>query len=292
MSFTSDNCFGADPAIIEAIIAANTGAAGSYDHDTYSVDLKRRLTEVFELRLAHEHGHSCKLHCDQRSVPSFWHRLLLQQFSRVVFRIFRSGLFHWRAKFIASNSSPSKIDVAAVRAEVSRARGNLPHAGNPSGISVTQWTELGFVYTLDEQRVIGATARELGLRFHMDGARFANALVRLGDTPVEMTWKIGVDVLSFGATKNGGLKGETIVVFNQECARELSALHKRAGQLLSKPRFLAYLRDRLWIALARHANGMAQKLGQAIASLASVSVAQEVETRAFRGTLNSKIWTL
>lgn len=193
------------------------------------------------------------------------------------------GLFTGGAKFVSASASPSKIDVAAVRAEVARARGNPPHGGRPACISVTQSTELGLVYTLEELRAVGAAARELGLRVHMDGARFANALVALGCTPAEMTWKAGVDVLCFGATKNGALMGEAIVVFSQDCARELRWLHKRAGQLLSKTRFfaaqfLAYLRDDLWIALARHANAMAQRLAQAIAPLGNVEIAHPIET--------------
>jgi threonine aldolase len=180
------------------------------------------------------------------------------------------GLFIGGVKMIACSSSPSKIDPNLVRSEVARARGNPPHAGKPGCISVSQPTELGRVYTLDELKQIGDVARELGLGVHMDGARFANALVHLGCTPAEMSWKVGVDVLCFGVTKNGGLMGEVVIIFDPQRATDFEFVLKRAGQVMSKARFFAaqvsaYLKDDLWLALARHSNGLAGKLAAGIA---------------------------
>jgi threonine aldolase len=286
MSFKSDNYFGVHPSIFEAMIAANSGPAGAYGRDTFSADLEAALAALFEHEVCVwlvSTGTVANCIAVSALCPPYGIVYCSTEAHMVNDECTAPGLFTGGAKFVSASASPSKIDVAAVRAEVARARGNPPHGGRPACISVTQSTELGLVYTLEELRAVGAAARELGLRVHMDGARFANALVALGCTPAEMTWKAGVDVLCFGATKNGALMGEAIVVFSQDCARELRWLHKRAGQLLSKTRFfaaqfLAYLRDDLWIALARHANAMAQRLAQAIAPLGNVEIAHPIET--------------
>ena len=135
-------------------------------------------------------------------------------------------------------------------------------------VSITQATEVGTVYGLDEIKAIAAVASRYSLPLHMDGARFANALVSLGATPAEMTWKSGVDIVSFGGTKNGCWCAEAIVLFDLDKAREMAFIRKRAAQLFSKSRFIAaqfdaYFRDNLWLETARHANAMAQRLASA-----------------------------
>jgi threonine aldolase len=138
------------------------------------------------------------------------------------------------------------------------------------------------VYGLDEIAALGAVCREHGLAFHMDGARFANALVSLGCTPAEMTWKRGVDILSFGATKNGCLMAEAIVVFRPELAEALDYRVKRAGQVISKGRLIAaqlegYLADDHWYANARHANRLAKLLSEGLTRLPGVRLAWPTE---------------
>jgi threonine aldolase len=130
---------------------------------------------------------------------------------------------------------------------------------------MTQATEVGSIYSLAEIDEISAIAKEHDLPLHMDGARFANALVHLGATPADMTWKRGVDVLSFGGTKNGCWCAEAIVFFDPAMAKELPFIRKRSAQLFSKSRFIAaqfdaYLQDDLWLGLASHANSMADRL--------------------------------
>jgi threonine aldolase len=132
-------------------------------------------------------------------------------------------------------------------------------------VSLTQQTESGTLYPLEAVREIAAVAKANGLPLHMDGARFANALARTGATPAEMTWKAGVDILSFGATKNGCVAAEAVLFFDTALARDMELLRKRAGQLFSKTRFMAaqidaYLADDLWLDLARHSNAMADRL--------------------------------
>jgi threonine aldolase len=190
------------------------------------------------------------------------------------------------AKIVGLSSSPSKIDLGKVRTEILRSIENFPHSAKPSCITVTQSTELGLVYSLEELQAVGAVAREFGLFLHMDGARFANAVDFLGCSPAEMSWKIGVDVLSFGVTKNGGMGGEAVVFFNQNLAERFRFLQKRGGQLLSKSwlfsvQWIEYLKDDLWLKLAHHSNIMAKKLAEVISCLPEnlgLKVAQEVQT--------------
>ena len=153
-----------------------------------------------------------------------------------------------------------------------------------AGLSITQATECGTLYSVDEVGALGAIAAELGLAFHMDGARFANAVAALDCTPAEITWKAGVDVLSFGATKNGCMAVEALVVFGDRRGQfdTLRRLHKRAGQLFSKMRFFAaqldaYLADGRWLAWAGHANAMALRLARGLTVVEGVELLHPVQ---------------
>jgi threonine aldolase len=161
-------------------------------------------------------------------------------------------------------------------------RGNVHHA-QPASVSITQACEAGTVYQLDEISAIAATSREHGLRMHMDGARFSNALITLGVSPAEMTWKSGVEVLSFGGTKNGCLAAEVVVFFGPKLVGDFPFLQKRFGQLLSKMRFIsaqieAYLADDVWLRNARRANAMAARLGEGLAALPGIELAYPVQS--------------
>ncbi len=164
-----------------------------------------------------------------------------------------------------------KMDLAALEKAIAKNPAAFVHGGQPMGITLTQVTEAGTVHTLDEIRAVSAIAKANGLPLHMDGARFANALVSLGCTPADMTWKSGVDILSFGGTKNGCWCAEAIVVFNKDLDAQMPFLRKRAAQLFSKSRFIAaqfegYFKDGLWLECARHANAMAAKLAETLAA--------------------------
>jgi threonine aldolase len=152
----------------------------------------------------------------------------------------------------------------------------------PAVLSLTQATEYGTVYDLDRLRELTAIAREYGLRVHMDGARFANALAALGCEPADVTWRLGVDVLSFGATKNGALAAEAVVVFDPALFDQLGFRARRAGHVFSKSRFIAaqlaaYLEDGLWLRLAAHANRMAGRLAEGLRTLSGVELLHPVE---------------
>ncbi|WP_292141913.1 beta-eliminating lyase-related protein, partial [Mesorhizobium sp.] len=151
-----------------------------------------------------------------------------------------------------------KIDPHNLERTIARFAPEIVHWGRPMAVSITQSTEVGTIYGLDEIETISAIAKKHSVPLHMDGARFANALVALETTPAEMTWKRGVDILSFGGTKNGCWCAEAIVLFDLDRAKELAFLRKRAAQLFSKSRFVAaqfeaYFKDGLWLDTARHA---------------------------------------
>ena len=156
------------------------------------------------------------------------------------------------------------------------------HHVKPGALSLSQATEWGTVYTPDEVSALTAVARQHGLPVHMDGARFANAVVHLGCTPAEATWKSGVDVLSLGATKNGALCAEAVVFFDPARARDFERRRKQAGHLWSKLRFvsaqlLAYFANGLWLDNARHANAMASALAQGLRGVDGAAVLQSVD---------------
>jgi threonine aldolase len=179
-------------------------------------------------------------------------------------------LFSGGAKLIAVDGANGKLDPEALAAAI-RGEGFV-HSPQPSLLSISQASELGSVYTLAELAELSAFAKRHRLALHMDGARFANAICALGVSPADLSWRAGVDVLSFGATKNGCLAAEAIVLFDRARASELGFRRKRAGHLLSKLRFLsaqleAYLLDDLWLSNARHANAMAARLGAGLSAL-------------------------
>jgi threonine aldolase len=179
-------------------------------------------------------------------------------------------LFTGGAKLIGLDEPGGKITAAAIERKLDGFIRGV-HDAKPAAISITQASEAGTVYAPAEIEAIAKVARRRRMRVHMDGARFANALVSLGVTPADLTWKAGVDALSFGATKNGAMALEAVVFFDIALAEDFGHRRMRAGQLLSKGRFLgaqmlAYLEDDLWLDNARHANAMAQRLAKGMAA--------------------------
>ena len=177
-------------------------------------------------------------------------------------------LFTGGAKLITLPGENAKIAPATITDRIKQfVHGE--HGAKLSALSITNATELGTVYTPAEVKALAAVVKPHGMKMHMDGARFANALVGLGCTPAEMTWKAGIDVLSFGGTKNGGMLLEAVVFFDTSLADDFLYRRKRAGQLISKSRFMsaqmnAYLRDDVWLENARRANGLAQTLAHGL----------------------------
>ncbi|WP_276120244.1 threonine aldolase family protein [Pararhizobium qamdonense] len=281
MIFSSDNWAGAHPVIAESLVKAAGGFASAYGTSDLDKKVEKTLSEVFErdvavffvatgtaansLALASTNrpgGHvlchrEAHVNADECGAPEF---------------------FSHGAKLAPVDGPHGKMDPARLEREIQRTRGGGVHGGQPMAITMTQATEAGTVYSLDEIDAISTIAKAAKLPLHMDGARFANALVTLDTTPAEMTWKRGIDLLSFGGTKNGCWCAEALIMFDTSKAEEMGYLRKRSAQLFSKSRFIAaqfdaYLEGGLWLDLARHANGMANRLADGIAGSNSTRLA-------------------
>jgi threonine aldolase len=190
--------------------------------------------------------------------------------------------FSGGAKLLALAGEGFRLQAASVAAAIARAGIGIKNRSQPAAVSVSQATEYGTLYRVDELAAIGSAARAAGIKLHMDGARFANALAGLRCTPAEMTWRQGVDILSFGATKNGAMSTDAIVVFDETLVEDLSYRLRRAGQTWSKMRFaaaqlLAYVEDGLYLRSAGRANALAARLAAGIAPLAGVRLVAPVE---------------
>lgn len=279
--FTSDNCAAASPEVIEAIVACNTGQVLGYGNDELTSSLTLRLADVFEHDVdvfLVSTGSAANALCLAAVTPP-WGSVLSHADAHINHDECGAPEFYTAgAKLVQIPGEAGKIDVEALRANSRRMLGNV-HSVQPSCVSVTQATELGSVYTLDELGAIGEVCRSANLPLQMDGARFANALVTLGCSPAEMTWKAGVDLVSFGATKNGTLGVDAIVSFRKDLGTALAFRRKRAGQLSSKMRFMSaqmnvYLEDGLWLRNASHANAMARALADGLASISGIEIKQ------------------
>jgi len=297
MNFKSDNTSGVSPEILQAITEINTGFSASYGTDDVSKKLKARVAEIFE----------CDVEIYMTSTGTASNNLALSALVSPYGSIFchKKGhintdecggteLFTGSAKVIPIGGDGAKIDLHELEQYILAANAMRPHASKPSVINISQVTEYGTVYTLDELAAIGALAQKYSLGFHMDGARFTNALVALGCSPAAMTWKRGVDILSFGATKNGALMSEMVVIFNKKYAQDFDYRHKRVGQLMSKTRFfavqfLAYLDNDLWLRNARHANAMAAKLVTELSEYKNTKIMYNVQANEIFATMSSDL---
>jgi threonine aldolase len=277
--FMSDNTTCACPEVMDAVVAANSGTAASYGADSWSVHLERTFSQIFETDVAVfpvVTGTASNALALSAVTPAFG-TIYCHEFAHIYTdECGAPELFTGGAKLIPVRGDNARYNAADLASAI-RGRGNVHHA-QPSTVSMTQASEAGTVYQLDEISEIAEVGRAHGLTVHMDGARFANGLVSLEESPAEMTWKAGIDVLSFGGTKNGCLAAEAVVFFEPGMAKTFRYLQKRAGQLLSKMRFVsaqleAYLSNDLWLRNARHANAMATRLSAGLAELPGIELA-------------------
>lgn len=283
MDFRSDNVSGAHPAVIEAIAAANHGAAAGYGHDEWTQRLGQRFAEIFE-RPVTVMPVATGTAANALALATFtppWGSIYCHAGAHInVAECGAPDFYSGGARLCALDGAQGKLSPAAVENAIQR-EGDV-HANQPAAISISQATEIGTVYRTDEIAALGEAARRHGMVLHADGARFANALVSSGKSAAELTWKAGVDVLSFGATKNGCMGADAVVLFGDERAGELAYRRKRGGHLLSKSRFLAaqlevYLANELWLRNARHANAAAQRLAAGLERVLGIAPAERVE---------------
>ncbi|MBT4245011.1 MAG: low specificity L-threonine aldolase [Gammaproteobacteria bacterium] len=282
--FASDNVTSACPEVMDAVIAANSGIAGSYGDDEWSLALKNKLSEIFETEVEvflAVTGTASNALALSALAPVFG-KIYCHELSHInTDECGAPELFTGGAKLIPMRSSNGRIDATDL-VETIRGSGNV-HVTQPSVVSVTMSCETGTVYQLDEIKAISKIAHDNKMSVHMDGARFANALVSLDVSPAEMTWKSGVDVLTLGGTKNGCLAAEAVVFFKPQMVGNFPFLHKRSGQLLSKMRFIssqleAYLTGDVWLRNARHANAMAKILSEGLDSFANIKLAYPTQS--------------
>ncbi len=297
-NFYSDNVSGAAPEILRAIVESNADDTAPYGGDPYTKRLERCMAELFEtdvdvypvgtgtvanglcasLLSAPFGGIYCAdvshLHSSECGGTEFW-----------------SG---GNARSVPIATVDGKIPAATLVEAIEA--GSLRAADAPGrAVSLTQGTEAGTVYTVRDVRELAGIARARNLLVHMDGARFANAVARLQCTPAELTWKAGVDLLSFGATKNGALCAEAVVFFNRALAETMRYRRRRAGHLFSKMRFLsaqliAFLEDDLWLRNARHANAMAARVRRGLADLPGVRFPHPTEINFVLAALPKPVW--
>lgn len=270
MDFTSDNTAACAPEILAAIAEANLGAAPAYGADAWSHRLDRAFSEVFEREarvFLVATGTAANAIALASAVPP-WGAVICHREAHIERDECGAPEFYsGGAKLILLDGAHAKVDAASVEAALGHYAGD-PHRVQPAAVSISQASERGALYTPAEIAAIAAVARGAGLALHMDGARFANTVAALGCRPAELSWRAGVDLLSFGATKNGAFGAEAIVAFNPKYAEEIARRRKRGGHLLSKSRYvaaqmLAYLEGGLWLKLAARANALALRLGEA-----------------------------
>ena len=276
--FASDNYAGATPEAWAALDEARHGHAKAYGEDEWTDKAAKGIRDLFETDCEVFfvfNGTSANSLALATCCQSY-HSILCHELAHVeTDECGAPEFFSNGTKLLLLKGENGQIDPAAIEHTVKK-RTDL-HFPKPRAVSLTQSTEVGTVYSPNTLKAIWAQTKSLGLRLHMDGARFANAVASLGCTPKEITWQAGVDILCFGGTKQGMPMGEAVVFFNRELAREFEWRCKQAGQLSSKMRFLSaswvgMLRDGAWLRHATHANAMAARMESAIRDLPGVKI--------------------
>jgi threonine aldolase len=269
MRFFSDNAAPAHPAVMEAIIASNR-LDTAYDGDEWSRKLDGVFSDLFEREVRAlwvSTGTAANCLALAALCPPYGGIICHRDAHIEVDEAGAPGFFADGAKLMLVDGPGAKVTPETVEAAVGRVRKDV-HQVQPRVLSITNATEYGLTYSAEEVAALGEVAKRHGLAFHMDGARFANAIVSTGSAPADMTWRAGIDAMSFGFVKNGGLNAECIVLFRTELAEEIAIRRKRAGHLSSKGRMLAaqilaLLKDGIWLDNARAANAAATAIGNA-----------------------------
>jgi threonine aldolase len=269
MRFFSDNAAPAHPRVIEAISRSNQ-LDTAYDGDDYSRRLDGAFSELFERdvkALWVTTGTAANCLALAALCPPYGGIVCHREAHIENDEAGAPGFFADGAKLMLVDGPGAKVTPDAVAAACDRVRKDV-HQVQPRALSITNATEYGLAYSAGEIGALGEVAKSRGLAFHMDGARFANALATTGDSPADVTWRAGVDALSFGFVKNGGLNAEALILFRTDLAEEVAVRRKRAGHLASKGRMLAaqilaMLEDDLWLHNGRSANAAAQRIGAA-----------------------------
>src|SRR5271163_4961213 len=285
IDYRSDNTGRAAPEILEALVRANRDTALGYGADEWTAALQRRFSELFEtaVRVFPVATGTAANALSLASLGPSWGIVYCSEIAHInTAEANAAGFFGGGVKLAAIGGQHGKIDAGLLAETLAGISPGQLHRGQPSAVSLTQATDLGAVYTVDEIRAVAEVAKRRGLRLHMDGARFANAVARLGCSPADATWRLGIDIMSFGATKNGGALCDAIVVFAPELADGLAVQLRRAGQVWSKMRFasaqlIAYVEHGLWLEMARASNAIAARIATGLTALPGARLLAPVE---------------
>jgi len=285
VNFASDNVYGASPEVIDAFIAANSGTQPSYGVDAQTKRAEEMFSQLFGRDVSvflMTTGTAANAMGLSAITPTYQAVLCHAESHVMVDECAATEFFTGGSKLIPIWGDDGKITVEALRKTLSQTGIRPPHQIVAASLSLTQATESGTVYTLDELSDLTAIARDHDLKVHMDGARFANAIVSLGCTPAEMTWGAGIDVLTFGMTKNGAIAADALIFFDKDLAESAPFTRMRTGHLWSKGRYLgaqfcAMLEGDLWLENARHANAMARLLADGLDAVDGVRFACPVQ---------------
>ena len=297
IDFRSDNTGRAAPEILDALVRANSGTALGYGADEWTARLQERFGELFETRVrvfpvaTGTAANALSL----AAISPPWGLVYCSEMAHInTSEANAAGFFGGGLKLVPVAGNHGRISAEALAQTLAGIQPGAIHRGQPAAVNLTQASDLGAVYSLDDIRAVSDIAKARGLRVHMDGARFANALARLQCSPAEMSWRSGVDILSFGATKNGGALCDAIVVFKPELADGLAMQLRRAGQVWSKMRFaaaqlLAYVEDGLWLRLAQASNRAAARIAAGVAGLPGVRPIAPVEANELFLEMSSEV---
>ena len=293
--FASDNYAGICPEALQALLSANNGHASAYGDDDWTRRVSDRLRELFETDcdVYFVFNGTAANSLALASLCQSYHSVICHELAHVATdecggpEFFSNG-----SKLLSAKGENGKLSPDAIL-EVIERRSDI-HYPKPRVVTLTQVTEVGTLYRTDEVTAIADLAHSKGLRVHMDGARFANAIAALGVTPADMTWRAGVDVLCFGGTKMGLPVGEAVVFFDRSLAEDFAYRCKQAGQLASKMRFLSspwlgILEGDAWLSHARHANAMAQRLSTGLAKIPGASLMFPTEANGVFASLSPAV---
>lgn len=284
--FASDNYSGVCPEVLEAIVNSNEGSAPSYGNDIYTKIASDKLRKLFEFNceVFFVFNGTAANSLALASMGNSFHSVICHELSHIeTDECGAPEFFSNGAKLLLASGKNGKLTPESIE-QLATKRTDI-HYPKPKVISLTQSTEVGTLYTLEELRAIRAMADKYDLKIHMDGARLANAIAALGVSPADVTWKVGVDVLCFCGTKNGMALGEAVIFFDKKLAEDFEYRCKQAGQLASKMRYISaqwigLLDDDVWLKNARHANAMASYFAQELRKIEGVSFLFETEANA------------
>ena len=284
MHFASDNTGPAHPKVLEALARANEGYAMPYGNDALSRNVADRLRVVFEAPEAAVYLVATGTAANSLILATMakpWSTVFCAPHAHINEDECNAPEFYsGGAKLTLVGGENGKVDAGLLAVAIAAEESRGVHGPQRGPVSITQATEKGTVYALEEIREIAGVARRFGLGLHLDGARFANALVHLGCTPAEMTWRAGVDAVSFGGTKNGLMGVEAVVIFDKALAWEFELRRKRGAHLFSKHRFLAaqmeaYLADDLWLDMASSSNAACSRLSRGLRQMPDTALRYE-----------------